>query len=110
VVERLSAMGVPENLKYVILDCMNCHSFSEDRISESAPPLWGVVGRSIGASDYPNYSNALRERSSDKWDHESLRAFITNPQNFALGSTMPATSVMDEQTLDGLVEYLQTLN
>jgi len=110
VAERLSAMGVPANLNQVILNCMNCHSFSKDNVSESVPPLWGVVGRSIGASGYPNYSNALQERSSDKWDRESLKAFIKNPQDFALGSTMPATIVMDDQTLDELVEYLQTLN
>jgi cytochrome c2 len=107
---RLRVKGVPEQLRDTVLGCMSCHSFSRDIFSDSAPPLWGVFGRPIGATDYPNYSNALRMKSNDNWDAESLTTFIRNPQQFAPGSTMPAADVGDARAVDALVDYLQTLH
>jgi cytochrome c2 len=39
----------------------------------------------------------------------TLRAFFDDPQQFALGTTMPATSIGDEQILNALLDLLQTL-
>lgn len=107
---QLVTKGVPEQLQGVVLGCMSCHSFSKDVVSDSAPPLWGVSRRSIGATDYPNYSNALRRKSNEKWGAESLTTFLRNPQEFAPGSTMPASDVGDARALNELVDYLQTLH
>ncbi len=108
--DRLTAMGVPEMLQDTVSMCMSCHSFSQDIVSVSAPSLRGVFGRPIGSTDYPDYSNAMRNKSHETWDRESLKVFIRNPQDFAPGSTMPAADVGDVQTLDALVGYLQTLH
>ena len=106
---RATIESAPEQLQDTILNCISCHSFSREFVSGSAPPLWGVYGRAIGATDYPEYSNALRNRSSARWDAESLKTFIRNPQDFAPGSTMPMADIKDARSLDALVEYLQTL-
>jgi cytochrome c2 len=108
-VDRLAAMGVPNDLQAIVENCMTCHSLSQDIVRASAPSLWGIAGRNIAATDYQYYSKSLSGKRDDLWDEGSLAAFLRNPQEFAPGTTMPAAEVGGEQTLKALVGYLQTL-
>ncbi len=97
-------MGLDEVINY----CATCHSFSRAAGGGSAPPLWGVWGRDIAGSEYPNYSGALR-RVEGVWNEEALVAYLTNPQRFAPGTTMPDPGLVDEATLKAVVDYLKRL-
>lgn len=88
--------------------CGQCHSYVESDHA-GAPSLNGVIGRGIGAAGYENYSTALAGHGG-RWDPESLRAFLLNPQTFAPGTTMPDPGLSDDADLTGLIEALTQLN
>lgn len=92
----------------VITGCAACHSLVRDGSSTTAPPLWGVYGRRVGATPYPYYSTALTERT-DRWTAQALSQFIRDPEAFAAGSTMPRPEMGDEAQLEGVVQYLRRL-
>lgn len=88
--------------------CGECHSYVQSDHA-GAPSLNGVVGRQIGRSGYDSYSEALAGHGG-RWDEESLRAYLLDPQQFASGTTMPNPGVSDDAALTGLIEALSRIN
>jgi cytochrome c len=71
--------------------CARCHGLGGDGGDGLAPPLIGVMGRTIaGRSDYV-YSDALKAKSGI-WSPDTLNAYIANPQAFAPGAEMEVNS------------------
>lgn len=62
--------------------CMQCHS------APGAPSLGSLVGTDIASQPGVNYSGALMAKGG-AWTLESLRAFLSDPQAFAPGTSMP---------------------
>jgi len=91
----------------LVAGCRACHSVTEGRSSGIGPNLWEVVDRPIaGAADF-DYSDALKARN-ERWDKESLTAFLRDPASFAKGTTMPATN-MSESEVGEIVDFLSSL-
>ncbi len=85
--------------------CNECHSF-ERNVQMTGPSLANVVGRPIGKSYYENYSSALGNRGGN-WDVYSLRVYITEPSEFAPGTSMPGQGLERGPVVDGLIKLLE---
>ncbi len=91
--------------------CKQCHSLAARNPSFTVPTLNGVYGRKIAGGAFANYSEGLRKKGG-VWDEESLAAFLTSPEDFAPGTTMPnpglsadtilqITSMLKKASLEG---------
>lgn len=78
--------------------CMECHS------NPAMPNLSGVVGAKIASQKNVEYSNALLA-AEGVWSEDKLRAFLTDPQAFAPGSTMPSPG-LSKDALNSVVAAL----
>ncbi len=108
--ETMYRMELPAETRGQVLAsaCMSCHSMAPDAPDGIGPNLWRVVGRPIASSGGYDYSSALRTVGGN-WTEESLAAFIRDPQAFAPGSTMAATTAFDARELQDLLTYLSSL-
>ncbi len=88
--------------------CMSCHSMAPDAPDGIGPNLWRIVGRPIASSENYDYSDALRSIDGT-WTREALSTFIRDPQAFAPGSSMAATTTFEARELDDLLTYLSSL-
>ena len=91
--------------------CTACHSFDKGGANKVGPALYGVVERPKGAAAGFNYSAGLKERAGkgEKWDYESLDAFITNPKAYITGTAMSYAGLADPAKRADVVAYLRNL-
>jgi len=82
------------------LYCMNCHHFGPTIGTSFAPSLTNLLGRKIGSDNF-RYSAALRTKDGI-WTEISLREFISNPDKFAPGTTMPNLHLSQDRLDDVL--------
>jgi cytochrome c2 len=94
-----------ERVRNAVDRCSECHSFAVGEDSRS-PSLARVYSADIASTGYPNYSPALKAKSG-RWTTENLRAFLSDPAEFAPGTSMPDPQLPDSMTRDALVDYLQ---
>ena len=80
--------------------CMYCHHFGPSNPTDFAPSLTNVLGRKIGSDNF-RYSTALRTKDG-LWTEKSLREFISNPDAFATGTSMPNLHLSQDQLDDVL--------
>jgi len=88
-----------------ITDCVTCHSFGRGESGVVAPPLGGVVGRSIASKNFPYYSAALKQQRG-RWDRATLSRFLSDPQRFAPGTRMPDPGLKDDSLREAVVAFL----
>jgi aldose sugar dehydrogenase len=105
-VARLPAASI-ERLKANVAKCSECHAFVPDDHNR-APSLARVFGDRVAGTPFAGYSDALR-RHGGTWNHTTLAAFITDPQRFAPGTSMPAQA-MSPAEIAALVGFLQHLD
>jgi cytochrome c2 len=79
--------------------CLQCHG------DAALPRLAGIVDKDIASQPRIDYSNALAAVPGT-WTPENLRAFLTNTQAFAPGSTMPEQRLAPAD-IDLLIEALR---
>jgi len=108
ILDRLTAKERALGLAEIVTGCRQCHDLRAGAGSASGPSLWGVVGRKIAHSPYPHYSAALKQQSG-VWDYDRLWKYLSNPQGFAPGTTMPDPRLDREDVLTGLIEVLGRL-
>ena len=99
--ERLSPAQAGQRV--FAANCASCHSLAG--ATGAGPPLNGVVGRDIAATDYP-FSPAL-EAADGAWTAQRLTSFLTEPEPRLSGTTMPAPQLTREQARQ-IVAYLRT--
>lgn len=87
--------------------CAACHALpgDEDSATATGPHLAGLMGRRIAAERSFAYSPALRARGGI-WDRETLTAYLTDPQSFAPGTTMPAPDLTAED-IEALLDAIE---
>ncbi len=88
--------------------CAACHQLQQGGGNGVGPALWGVVGRGIAAHEGYTYSDALKAKSSGKWDVATLNEWLQGPQSFAKGTKMQLAIGKDEDRA-ALIAYLKTL-
>lgn len=81
--------------------CMGCHTIDEDERqgTDSAPPLWGVVGR----------EPAVEGVQVSRWDEKSLRRWLANPRAMAPDTTSRFPGYADPAARERVVEFLKGL-
>ena len=75
----------------VLLRCQGCHSFEKGVEGAAGPNLYGVIGRKVGGTDFPNYDPGWRALGG-AWTEERLDQLLANS-----ASMVPRTSVMAAQ-------------
>jgi cytochrome c2 len=87
--------------------CETCHALGPQSRSGTAPRLWQVWGRDIASTEGHDYSSALRGRGG-AWDEQALRAYLSDAEAFASGSSMPNQGLTGAD-LDAVIEALESL-
>jgi cytochrome c2 len=91
----------------VISSCMFCHHFGPTGPADPAPSLSNIFERRIASDNY-RYSAALRSKDG-KWTEASLKLFLTDPDRFASGTSMPSRGLSPQQ-IDEVVATLKRLD
>ncbi len=88
---------------HALLDfgCIECHS------NPAVPRLATVFDLDIASQPDIRYSEAL-QRAAGAWTRDNLATFLTSPQSFARGTTMPEPGLTPEQ-VDILIDELRAL-
>ena len=97
--------GNANKLAAVVERCAECHSFVMSD-HERSPGLARIYGDKIASTSYEFYSDGLKGRSG-VWDDETLKAYISDPQAFAPGSSMPVVVENDERLVELVVDFLR---
>ncbi len=86
--------------------CSGCHQLAPGTAPNPAgPTLVGVLGRDIAShAGYEDYSDGLLAVAGT-WTPEALTAYLTDPQGFAPGTTMPAPD-LDAEGIEAAVAAL----
>jgi aldose sugar dehydrogenase len=100
--------GYPEPVRALAQDCLACHSFDAGRPRAGAIGLWEIAGRAIAATDFADYSPALRN-AGGTWDAAALDAFLTDPQGAVPGTTMAYAGIKDAAIRAELIRFLTSL-
>ena len=92
--------------------CTACHSLEKGGPNKVGPTLYGVVDRAKGAAAGFNYSAGIKERAAkgEKWDYESLDAFITAPKGYIASTMMGYAGLPDPAKRADLLVYLRSLS
>ncbi len=97
------AFVTPKALK----GCETCHALGPGSRSGSGPDLWQVWDRDIASLDSFAYSGALSSMGG-AWDEAALRAYLSDGEVFAPGSSMPNQAISGGD-LDQVIEALEGL-
>lgn len=68
--------------------CLKCHHFEQTTPFHLAPSLGNIFNRKVASDNFSHYSTGLK-KINDTWTKDNLSKFITNPNSFAPGTTMP---------------------
>lgn len=86
--------------------CVVCHLLEPSEI-DSAPHLFGVVGRPIGSLAY-DYTPEFGKLEGQVWTKDLLIQFIRDPESLIKGSSMPSVGVNAIEA-DNIYEELRKL-
>jgi len=87
------------------LACAACHTFGGGQGTLVGPNLHGVFGRRAAALDGFPYSPALRA-SGLVWTPLSLEAWLAEPADFVVGTTMAFAGYRSAEDRRDLLAYL----
>ncbi|HEX7781244.1 MAG TPA: PQQ-dependent sugar dehydrogenase [Sphingobium sp.] len=88
--------------------CAGCHNAGSFTTGEIGPDLNGVAKRRSGQLPGYAYSAALRDpKNAIQWDHDSLVAFISNPQSYYPGTKMTTAPIDDLETVLQIEAFLE---
>lgn len=95
----------------VFNQCRACHTPDQGGRNGVGPNLWGVVGRQAASIEGFRYSANMRELAAGglTWTEDRLRAYITNPKAVVPQGSMSYAGLRNEQQLNDLIAYLNTL-
>jgi len=106
--EEQVAANVPEARRSEVLNgfegCLQCHSFAEGE-QAAAPSLHGVCGRPPASTEYKAYSAALA-RLGGAWTAARLADFMSDPQQFAPGTTMTGKATGNSEVIHSMADVL----
>ena len=108
----LLAKGSADNGAKVFKKCMACHTIEKGGANKVGPALYGIIDKAKGGAAGFNYSAGIKERAAkgEKWDYESLDAFIANPKAYVAGTLMGYAGLADPAKRADMLVYLRSLS
>ena len=105
-------VGDAEAGERVYRKCQACHMVGEGAQNRVGPQQNGILGRTVGALEGFNYSDALMEKNAEGavWTPETLAAFLENPRDWAPGTKMSFAGLRKEEERNDVIAYLATYN
>lgn len=95
-----------EKGKTIYAQCAACHSLADGE-HRFGPSLYGLIDRKAGAEvQFLNYSASLAG-ADFIWSEDKLKAFLSSPQTFLPGTSMPFFGFDNSDTVDSLLIYLK---
>ena len=93
--------------KAVFGQCIACHSIAKGE-NKMGPSLYALFDRKAGGvASFSNYSAAMSS-SDTVWSATSLSQFLSSPQGYMPGTSMPFGGIKDADDLSDLIEFLRT--
>ena len=102
--DSISDTTLRKKVHTTINSCRQCHSIDPGDNS-MAPSLARIFNAKIGSTDFEKYSTSLSNKEGI-WTREKLRAFLTDPQSFAPGTTMPNPGINDKKVREEIIDFL----
>ena len=88
--------------------CAECHSYEED-IHGAGPSLYRVYNRTIAGTAFAYYSDELKTVTG-KWDTQTLKAFLQDPEALAPNTIMSNFAISDPEIAAGMTRALEWLH
>jgi cytochrome c2 len=86
--------------------CMACHAVAQGE-NKFGPSLHNIVGQKVASvAGFGSYSAAIK-LSDALWTEDNLKQFLSDPQEFMPGTTMPYGGLQDASELESLIAYLK---
>jgi cytochrome c2 len=101
-----SQQKAPDQLPNSLARCSVCHQAEDTFNARFGPDLRSVWGRRVASTPFPGYSAALKERQTAVWDERQLRLFLSKPNEFAPGTSMP-DMLLSRGELDAIIRDLK---
>ena len=89
--------------------CGACHALAQGGGQKMGPTLWNVVGRRSGTARGYHYSDAARDLKI-VWTPQALREHLAAPANLIHANRTKFPGLAEQEQLDDVIAYLQTLN
>lgn len=96
-----------DRLRQTLDSCAECHSFVLGD-NTKAPSLARAARSKIASTEYSGYTDALKSRKGT-WDRAALTAYLSNPQAFAPGTSMPGQQLTNTNTVKDVVDFLEAI-
>ena len=105
------ATGNAEAGQRVFNQCRACHTVNQGGRNTVGPNLFGIVGRRAGIAEGFRYSAPMRAKHEAEfvWNEDNLRAYVRNPKEIVPAGSMAFAGLRNEQQVNDLLAYLQTL-
>ena len=99
-----SAQGDPTQGRRVYAQCMACHELANER-NKVGPHLVGIFGRTAGAVEGFNYSDAMAN-SGVVWTEETIAAYVKDPLGYIEGNRMAFAGLRRDEDVANLIAYM----
>jgi cytochrome c len=108
-IEPVLAKADPAHGQQVAKVCLQCHTFEKGGANKIGPNLFGVMEENIASVPNYQFSSALAQHKSEKWDPDKLNTWLYRPQAFAKGTKMSFPGLPKVQDRADVVAYLESL-
>jgi cytochrome c len=108
-IEPLLAKADPAHGQQVAKVCLQCHTFEKGGANKIGPNLFGMMEENIASVPNYQFSSALAQHKSEKWDPDKLNVWLYKPQQFAKGTKMSFPGLPKAQDRADVVAYLESL-
>ena len=105
-VSSLLANASMEKGKKLSGKCASCHNFNKGGPNKIGPNLFGIVGKSIGATNDYAYSKAM-SNFGNKWTYENIASFLYKPKDYIKGTKMNFSGLKNVEDRANIVLWLR---